>query len=294
MRGLYNVYSDGELIASVPNVITDEGRRVILRYLAGNVGQFGGAVAVGSSQQIPASTDTKLYFEYGRGAVDLVAPDFLTSRIIFKAPLPIALSGVIYELGLYPFMVAPSSDFASNIITGFDPSVEGLSGGTANTANYRIGIESYQLSAAASGTTTATLARTGSYEGYAPEDVFTLGYFVNDANAASIRVRAINDASNYYSYTFTPPTVPGYYTKDFRKADFVKTGNGDWNTITSLDFRLTAGAGGTAVVQLDGLRVSSTTQYIDYALVSRAVLGAPIFKPVNQQMDIEYVLEFAV
>jgi hypothetical protein len=294
MRGLYRVFSDGKLITEVPNMITEQGRVVVLRYLSGQVGRIGGAVAVGASQTLPARTDTKLYFEYGRGAVDLVAPDFLTNRVIFKAPMPLALSGTIYELGLYPYLAAPLSDFSDMVVTGFDPNVELLSGGTLNSSNYRVGAESYQLAPAANGNSTATLTVNTGFGGYSPEDLFTLAYFINDANTSSIRVRMLTDATNYYSYTFNTPTAPGYYTHDFAKSAFTRTGTADWSNITSVQFTVNAGAGGATAVQFDGLRINDTTPYVDYALVSRAVLGAPLYKLPNQQMDIEYVLEFGI
>jgi hypothetical protein len=295
ITGHYNLYLDGELVGSADNSITERGAMVILRYLAGQTGNYAGAIAVGNSQVLSARSDTKLFFELARAVVDVAAPDFINSRVVFKATIPLAVSGLVYELGLYPYLQAPASEYASRLITGFEPSSEPFDLGTPNTVNFRIGTESLGLTAAAGTSVAPVLSSTrDDFSGFAPDDTFSLSYFINDANTASIRVSARTDATNYYSYVITPATTAGYFVSEFSKSEFVATGAPDWSQIVDWQFTVTAGSGGSTAVQLDGLRINDNTEYIDYALVSRAVLADPITKIPGQQLDVEYVLDFNI
>lgn len=292
MSGLYRVYKNGILVSEAPNIITTRGKGLILRYLAGNIGIFAGAIAAGSGATAATLTDTKLEFEFARGAVNLAAANVPAGTVVFKASIPMDTSGIIYEMGLYPFIRQTETEYAGQVFVGFDSTLEELSGGGANTVNYRIGSDSYSVTAAASASTTATAAATrGNFGGYSGDDSFSLAYFINDANTASIRVRLYVDATNYFTYTVTPATTVGYKVTDWNKSAFVATGTPLWDNINYADFTITAGAAGATTVQLDGLRVNDSDLYPDYALVSRAILPAPINKLPGEQMDIEYVLE---
>lgn len=292
INGVYRVYKSGDLVVECPNIVTTAGKGLILRYLAGNVGVFAGAVAVGSGTTAAALGDRKLEFEYARGPVTLSAADVPSSIIVFKSSIPLETSGRIHELGMYPFLRHTDTEYAGQVFVGFDSTLEELSGGTPNTVNYRVGSDSYQVTAAASASTTAVAAATrGNFGGYSGADTFSLAYFINDANTASILVRLYVDATNYFSYTITPGTLTGYRVTDWNKSAFVATGAPIWDNINYADFTVTAGAAGATTVQLDGLRINDADVYPDYALVSRAVLAAPLTKLAGEQMDVEYVLE---
>lgn len=300
LRGTYRVYKDGLLVAEQPNIITTTGRGLILRYLAGNIGTFAGAIAVGS-HAVPATVgDTKLGFEYARGAVTLGAAYVPANQIVFKATIPMETSGLIYEMGLYPFLRQTETEYAGQVYLGFDSNLEGLVGGGVNTTNYRIGTDSYEATVAAStatATSTATITAEqarGNFIGYGPSDSFSLAYFINDANTASIRVRLYVDNLNYFEYTVSPGTATGYRVTDWNKSAFVATGTPSWEDITYADFTIAAGTGGATTVQLDGLRVNDTDVYPDYGLVSRAVFATPIIKRPGEQMDVEYAMEVVI
>ena len=54
---------------------------------------------------------------------------------------------------------------------------------------------------------------------------------------------------------------------------------------------VTATAGGTASVDIDGLRIEDVdANREESALISRAVLGSPIVKTVGLPLDIEYAI----
>lgn len=291
LNGVYNVYKNGLLVASSPNIITTRGKGLILHYLAGNVPAFAGAMAVGSAN-VPAAVvgDTKLAFEFGLAPVTLAAADTVASTIIYKASFPVELAGAVYEAGLYPYLKGNPTDNAGNVFIGFSEALEQLSGGTSTT-NSRVGGTAYTATAAAGGTTTITAAQTrGNFAGYQATDSFSLAWTAVDQNTASIVVRLLVDAANYYQYTITPTAGVGYKVVDWNKSAFVATGAPTWDNITSAQFIVTAVAGGATSVHLDAMRVNDTDTYSDYALVSRTVFGTPIVKTAGEQMDIEYVL----
>jgi len=293
MKGTYRVYKGGLLVAEQDNLITNLGRTIILRYLAGNIGSFAGAIAAGAQHKAAVVTDTKLGFEFMRGAITVSAPMVQSNTVVYKASMPLNSAGRVYELGLYPHLTQTNAEYAGNLFIGFDPATESLTGGGANTTNYRTGAESYAVGAAAGASTTAAAtAIRGNFGVYDPTDTFSLGYFLNDANTASIAVRLLVDSSNYFTYTVTTGTATGYFVADFDKSSFVWTGLPSWDNVTRAEFVVTARAGGATSVNLDGMRINDTDVYPEYALVSRTVLATPVTKASGEQMDIEYTLGF--
>ena len=295
MRGMYKIYLDGKLVNEAPNLITNAGRPLVLRYLAGQTSSIGGSISCGTSGTAASAADVKLGLEFMRGAVLLRGVDYTTNRVIFKATMDPAAAGVIYELGLYPYQINNAAQYGGESFTNFDSSNEPLTGGTANTINFRTSNQSYSVSPALS--TSATISLSPIYDdlsGYQDADIFTLGYFINDANTATINIRIKTDAANYYQFSFAPPTVSGYYVRDILKSSFTVVGTPTWANISSLDFIVTAQAAGATTVQLDAFRLNDTDIYQDYGLVSRSVLATPQPKLAGEQMDIEYLLEFNI
>lgn len=66
ISGAYKIYSNGLLVSETSNIITNLGKGIILRYLAGNTGMYAGAICVGTSGVAAAATDTKLGFEFSQ------------------------------------------------------------------------------------------------------------------------------------------------------------------------------------------------------------------------------------
>lgn len=295
MRGVYRIYRDGELVAESENLITDEGRKIVLRYLAGNIGSYADVLAVGTQNVLPTSADKRLGFEFARTNVELRIPNFADNSVTFKGSLAAQDAGSVYEVGLFPLATGNNTNSASRLITGFEPTTEPLSGGVTNTTNVRLGRESYSLNPAANGNATAVLSslRTD-FSGYGDDDSFSLAFFINDANTSSIRIRLLSDAGNYFEHSISGfGTNPIYLVREMRLGDFTVTGSPDWANITEAHFTVFAGAAATSV-QLDGFRVNDTDIYPEYGLVSRTALASPVIKEPGQQLDIEYTLEFNI
>jgi hypothetical protein len=287
LKGTYRIYSEGELIAEQENLLTIEGKFAILRFLAEQGGTIAGSICVGVGTTAAATTNTTLEFEVARGDVNVVSPDYANTAIVYKADLPIEMRVDIREIGMW---TSKGDVENSGLVLGFDQDSELWSAGTWETTTRRIGPNGLSVAAAASGSTTTTLSDIFfSIDGMSPSDSFALAYNVANGFTASIQVRLMTDASNYYSYTIAAPTA-GYKVTRFTKSQLNKTGNP--TDITRVSIINTATAGGTSTVVLDGLRTDDG-DFNDpgSVLLSRAILGSPVEKPAGVPFEIEYTLD---
>ena len=293
MIGTYTFLQDGEVIARATNLITTEGKKQILRYLAGQTSALGEVIAVGMGATTPALADSRLTFELGRATVAVTSVDLTTQRVIFKGTLPQALVGKIYEIGLF------SSDAVgdSRLLTTFDSSVESWTGATFNATNARLGADALRLAPATSATAVATLNNLFlDLSNDSNTDKFNLAFFNLNANAASIRIRfRAEDTTSYYEYVLTNPST-GYNVVNFTKSNLTKTGTlVDYSSIRSIEFAVVAGAGGAAQVDFDGLRLEDEDNVAtNQILISRSLLGTPVTKSSLAPMDVEYALDVTV
>lgn len=294
MRGTYRYYQGGHLIGQSENLVTNDGKRIVMEYLSNYRAGIASAIAVGAFNTAATVTDKELAFEWARAPIISVSPDYTNTLIIFKARFDPAQTGVIYEAGL----LSPNDvvgDYVSRMILGFDSAVDVYTAGAFNTATARVGLDSLRLSPTASTTVTAqNLDVQLDLSGYSNADEFKLAYNVGNAFTSSVQVRFYTDASNYYTYTISTPTA-GYKVQKFYKTDLVATGTPSFSSITYVGVLATATAGGTAVVDFDGLRIDDKDTFTDSnILVSRSVPAAPVTMVANLPMDIEYTLDVTV
>jgi len=291
MRGIYKFYQGGEQIGESENLITSDGKRLIMQYLAGYRGKIASHIGLGLSNTAANVADKELAFEWARSPIISTSPDYTNTLIIYKARFEAAVTGVIYEAGLWsPDDVV--GDYGSRMLLDFDSATDTWSAGTFFSSTTRVGIDSLRLSPTASTTVTAQKTETAlDLSGYSNSDQFKLAYNVGNAFTASVFVRFYVDASNYYTYTINTPSA-GYKTQTFLKTDMVATGSPTFAGITFVGVSATATAGGTAVVDFDALRVDDKDTYTDTnILVSRSVPASPITMVPNLPMDIEYTLD---
>ena len=289
MKGIYRFYQHGRLVAAVPNLITTRGAEVILRALAGESVTVGASIGVGLGATAPTVADRRLTYEVERATVTVSSSDVTTGKTIFKARLSQGLQTKIYEVGLF------NTEFplGSRALVNFSAD-ETWTSPTFNATNARNGLDALRVSVAANGTTTQTISNLGlDLSSFSTIDEFILAYHYV-SNTSSIRIRFLNeDGTSYYQYTFTPTT--GYNVKTFTKNDMTKVGNVDYSAIASIEFAVSATAGGTAVVDFDGLRIEDK-DFIDprAVLVSRSVLTTPVTKTGVAPMDVEYGLDTTI
>lgn len=304
MKGRYNFYEDGRLVHTAENLITDAGKRSILRALAGQQPQFARAIAVGAGDTAPTPADTRLTAEFDRANVSVSSPNYNTNSITYKCTLSGLATGRIYEVGLFELT---TSSNANSTILSFDKDLEPWTAGDADTEYNRIGPASLLVAAATNGSTTTTLSDfVVDLDVYAFNDVFTLTFFTTDANTSSLTIRfRAADTANYFQ--ISPTVTQGYNVVNFTKDEATKTGSLTWADVRSVEVRVNAKATDTALdpeIYPTGLGYTGTRVYLDSlsvvgryqhdtenTLISHSVLGGFVQKTAGRPVDVEYVLD---
>lgn len=297
MRGVYRFYQSGKLIGEHKNLITDEGKRLVLRYLAGQAPSLGGAIGLGVSAVAANAADIALGFEIERIPVDLRNADYTTDVVLFKGTIDQDTTFKIYEAGLWSTASNNlSGEFDSRLLTTFDLELEEWTNVVVDTTANRTSVDAVRVDAAISSTTSPRLEVDMDLSGYSVNDTFLLAFSKPNNNISTIKM-VFEDVISGGSLTLskTVSSLPsGYNVISFRKGDFVANGTVNWDNINSMGFDVTAG-GTAGYVILDGVRVEDTdTPNQDFILVSHTVLSSPLEKTNVAPMDVEYALEFNV
>jgi hypothetical protein len=293
MKGTYRFYQDGELLATSKNLLTDEGRRAILRYLAGRGGSIGSSIALGTGVTPATTADGRLTFEVDRVTIDVVSVLYNDSLIVFKGTIPQEIEYSIYEAGIFNMPSNPISVENARILVQFEDGLEEWSAGSLVTSNARLGVQSLRLQPNASGTVEAIANVVADLSNFTSDDNFTVAFTKASSNGSSLILKFKDLNGNQFALTKSVSSLAlGYNVLTFRKGDFVATGAMDWANVTSISVSHSATAGGASDVYLDGIRIEDDDVVSgDYVLISRSVLGTPLLKTNAAPMDIEYALE---
>lgn len=297
MRGIYRFYQNGQLIRESENLLTTEGKRLILRYLAGQSPALAAAIGLGVSSVAASASDIILGFEIERVAVSLKNADYTNNVVLFKGTITQDEAFSIYEAGLWSAATNDlSGEFDSRLITTFDTDLEEWTNVTVDTTANRTGPDAVRVNAAISSTTSPRLDVDMDLSGYSANDTFYLAFSKPNNNISTIKLIFQDIVSGgSLSLTKTVSALPtGYNILTFRKGDFTSSGTISWDSISRFGFDVTAG-GTAGYVILDGLRVEDLdTPNPDFVLVSHTVLGSPLVKTDVAPMDVEYALDFSV
>lgn len=277
-------------------MITTNGKLQIKRYMAHQVPDIAKSISVGIGAISESVAHTALQFEIGRADIKLISYDYVNNKLVFKASIPQELSGKIYEIGLWSqAMSTAAGEYHSRLLTTFDSASEVWSAGTYQTANARVGIDSLRFTPSASATVSAILNDVFiDFSGNSGADTFNVAYYNSNANVANFKIRFKNDASNYYTITVTSPAT-GYQISTVAKSAATVTGTPSWATIAAIEVEVVAGAGGSASIDFDGVRVEDTdTLDPSYVMVARELLVSPVTKVAGRVQDIEFSIPVTV
>lgn len=283
-------------------MITAAGKQYIKSYLAGIVPNIAQSLAVGVGSSAPADSNTRLQFEVARADITLTSFDFINDKLIFKAPVPEGLGGTLYEVGIF----SSSSDtvagqFGSKVLTSFDPSNEQwinpttLAPAPYVTGTSRLGSESMRVAAPAGSSLSATAAELAlDLSGHSGLDRFNFAFYVTNTYVSSISFRFLTDASNYYTLTINSPSA-GYQAVELAKSTATVTGSPDWEKITEMRVIVNSSAGGSGIVDFDGIRIEDVdTINPNYVLVARDILAVPFVKQEGKVQEIEFSLDINI
>jgi hypothetical protein len=293
MTGTYRFYQNGHLVRESQNLLTEEGRRAILRYLAGRGGSVGDSIALGTGITPATTADSRLTFEVDRVTIDVVSVLYNDSLIVFKGTIPQEIAYSIYEAGLFNMPSNPFGVENSRILVTFEDNLEEWSVGSIVNTNARVGVQSLRLQPSASGTLETSASVVADLSNFTVDDNFTVAFTKASTNASSLILKFKDVNANQFALTKSLTGLPlGYNVLSFRKGDFVITGAMDWANVVTISLAHSATAGGASDLYLDGVRIEDDDVVGgDYALLSRSVLSTPVIKTDASPMDIEYALE---
>lgn len=308
--GEYIFYEDGKEIARSKNILTKFGKRYITQFLAGQSPTSSKDIALGIGSTPATVNDTQLNFEFYRSEVNIASVDIQTSTltglttygVVYKTTIPVDVSGIINEIGLFPSITLGTTDFGSRSISSFEDNQSWLdSAGNypslVTTSSPKIGPYYMSIGAASSQSKNYFYDFNLDISGYSANDSMTMAYYQSDLNLDYVFLRAYDSNNNYYEIRYPAETVIGYKVKSLNLSSLYSSGftsgTPNKNSIVKISVGVKAKSSGATTVLLDGLRINDEDTFrVDYGMISRSVLSPSnlITKSLGKQMDIEYRL----
>ena len=311
LSGHYVFIQDGKEIYKSKNILTKFGKRYLTQYLAGQSFVKDKDIAIGIGSSTASENNTGLDFEFYRAQVNLSSVDIQTSAItglstygvVYRATLPVDVSGIISEVGLYPSVTLGATDYSSRSITNFsDYQQWTLDDGSYSTAVTSPAPRfcSNNLSISATPSTTNQYSANISLDitGYSKNDSLTFAYVQNDLNLDYVFVRLYSSSTDYYEIRYPGDLSIGNKLKSLTLNNLYssgfESGAPDSSAIIKISVGVKAKSSGACNVLFDGVRLNDEDSFrSDYGLISRSVIANPITKSIGRQMDIEYRLGIA-
>ena len=301
-KGTYVFKQNGLEIGRSTNLITNNGRKMILEYLTGARQNWAADMAIGAMPTTPLATDLQLNFETSRYPVTLKSfisatntdPDLISVRSV----LPIDLYANIYEVGLY---AVPNSSFSTStrnnvILSDFSNLTYWSTTSGLITTNSFIpqGYNSPRIGANSINIDVSTIYTNSNlnigFLNYSSID--SLQMLVSNTTAGTITVTLTDISGKQQSILFTTTNNTEYLVLsqlfDQTTSGVNYTSISNFDTITSISISTDANASLT----LDAIKVSSANEIAaEESIVSKSVLATPIPKNPNIPLDIEYYIE---
>jgi hypothetical protein len=308
--GEYIFYEDGKEIARSKNILTKFGKRYITQFLAGQSNTSSKDIALGIGSTPATVNDTQLNFEFYRSEVNITSVDIQTSTstglttygVVYKTTIPVDVSGIINEIGLFPSITLGTTDFGSRSISSFEDNQswldsEGNYPALVTVSSPKIGPYYMSVVAASSQSKNYFYDFNLDISGYSANDSMTMAYYQSDLNLDYVFLRAYDSNNNYYEIRYPSEATVGYKVKSLNLSSLYSSGftsgTPDKNSIVKISVGAKAKSSGATTVLLDGLRINDEDTFrVDYGMISRSVLSPSnlITKSLGKQMDIEYRL----
>lgn len=302
-KGTYVFKQDGKEIGRSENLITTNGRKVLLQYIAGIRNEWAADMCFGAINTTPSLSDVELNFETARVPVTLKTYKSATvdnpDLIIVRGTLPASLYANIYEIGLYPeSRITDVANRNNKIITDFSD----LSNWVASISDQSqsitdqgtVSITGYSPQGSASpriGGFSVDLAQNTMYEnntfgfnllGYSDLDSLKILAYNTAAGNLTVTFKDVQNNSYVFNYTLSDNSGYQILSAPFpANVSFI-------NTINSINIK----TDNTASVTIDAIKASTTTELTneDY-LISKSVLSTPIAKIYGIPLDVEYYVQ---
>lgn len=303
-KGTFVFKENGKELGRSENVMTDNGRKVILQYLCGLRQDWASSIAIGAFNTAASTSDLELNFETAKIPVTLKTFQSATGSspdlIVLRGTLPSNMYANIYEIGVYPDDLSNAYLRNNAVVTDFSNLTNWTtdSGSTfivsfipGQDSSPRIGGYSVQLLPS-----TSFYNNTYSFSLNSYSDVDTLNALVYNTGAGNLNVRLTDVSGNYADFNYTLVDNAGYsvLSAPFPSVVYsstgtpITTGMAGMGNITTIRFTTDS----TATVTIDTLKTSTSMELTstDY-LISRSVLSTPIAKNYGTTLDIEYYVQ---
>lgn len=288
-------------------MITLFGKRFLTNFIAGNISSVAKDIVFGIDNTAASQTDTRLGFQFYRTPVEFGGTDIYIDQneikyfVIYKAVLPIDISGTIKEVGIYPSRKLSLINFDSKFISEFsDPfnwtDSEGFNPEVSSTGTL-IGDDllNMQSGIGTENVYTSTIPETD-FSGYSVNDSIKLSYYKVDNNLQKIKIRFYSSNSAYYEVEILDSSGTGNKLSSDILISTLLAGanseNPDFSKINKIGIVIVPKTGLQSVVGLDGLRINDEDSFDPvYGLISRKVLSTPLVKVSGRAVDVEYRME---
>ena len=264
-------------------MITNKGKELLSRYLAGYSGVWAGALEFGVGETTVDATNESLDFPFVRVPVQYIDYDPNTYVITVRAVIPATVSGVFYEVGVFSSEDFPSGEQGHQLIldySGVDTVYSAVNAATT-LDNARVGSTAYKLTAPAAGTATLRGFIPGNdLSSYTGNDVFNTAYFYTATGGApSVNMRFESTPTDYFSYSFTP--TAGYNIETVARGTLGQTGTPNWSTVNAVYVELDD----LGELTLDGLMLEDTINIGTYGMIAREIITPELVKAGNVETD---------
>lgn len=304
-KGTYVFKENGVEIGRSQNLITTNGRKAILQYLAGVKTTWAANLAIGAIESIPTVDDVELAFETGRYPITMrtyqAATNTTPDLVVVRATLPSNLYANIYEVAVYP--TDATSEAAKNdnkILVDFSDMSNWLTseGSTELTGFIPQGAQSPRIggySVEILPSTTLSNSMVGvDISGYTNLDYLQI--LAHNTVSGTFTVTMTDSAGYQAIFTYSLSDNTEYQVLSVPFPQTIKDPLG--NTVnTSSQFlgpikTIELDTDSTANVTIDCLKVSTTQELSvsDY-IISKSSLSTPIAKTYGVALDIEYYVE---
>jgi hypothetical protein len=305
LKGTYVFKQNGIEVGRSQNLITTNGRKVILQNLAGVKTEWASNLSIGAIPTAPTVNDVQLNYETGRYPVTLKTYQSATlstpDLIIVRATLPTLMSANIYEVGIYPENSTTSaSNRNNNILVDF-----------SDLTNWVVDLGSIATNSFTPGADHSP--RIGNYSVSLTQNTsmynntFSLN-FSDYSELDTMQILARNTVAGFLTMTVTDTDG---FTADFvyslaDSSDYqiltkafpatIKNANGDLLTLSTKalgpikSIRFTTDS--TAAVTIDAVKTSTLQELrSNDFIISKSILNTPIPKIYGTALDVEYYIE---
>jgi len=289
MRGVYSLYDGTTKIGEFPNIITDQGKEILGKFLSRERASWADVIAVGAAEGSPLASNLSLGLEFWREQIDLKR--YSNGSVIVRATIPVNTSGKIYELGIYAAQSSESISEKSSVIRSFDTSTEEWVGGTLELNFQRVGTSAIKASASSIGESIYS-PFIGNLRSYTTDSVFKIGYVRESSGVTEVLIRFKADDDNYREVSFSP-IGGGYQVYQWQLSDFSVVGNPDWSEIYEIEI-ISVGSGNIIYDAIISRQTRPGEVLVSRSLISSSYALDFIEKNSLRELQIEYSLDLGI